>query len=145
MVFTRQLFLWFSGAKVWLRGKREQKHIYAHSTKEQKKFLYLPKNVLRHATNFEELALEAASERGDPQPRKFVDDVFESLPQIDNWIPALSNLKFHEIINAPPIYEYGEPNPNRRSGASTPPTPRGPQKRNVRVSCYQRKSKATLT
>lgn len=133
----------FSVAKVWLRGKREQKHIYAHSTKQQKKFLYLPKNVLCHATNFVELVRAAASEHGEPQPSKFVDEVFNNLPQIDHWIPALSNLKFLDTPNAPPIdkNDDDERNPNSQPDENTPlsgtNTPRRPQKRKVKVFLLQ--------
>lgn len=96
--------------------------------------MYLPKNVLRHATNFEELVRAAASERGAAQPGKFIDDIFNSLHQIEHWIPALSNLKFHEQPNAPPIDENDDKsNPNKRSGGNTPFTPRRPQKRVVKV------------
>lgn len=98
--------------------------------------------MLKHATNFEDLMRAAASARGDPQPRNYVDDIFNSLHQIDQWIPELSNLKFHETPNAPPIDENNDaPNPNRRSGASTPLTPRRPQKRKVNFFCeYRNKS-----
>lgn len=127
--------LFFSNAKIWLLSKRDQNRIYAQSTKEQKKFLYLPKNVLLHATNFQDLMRAAAVEGRAPQPGKFVDDIFKTLHQIDNWIPALSNLKFLE--NPKPLPNDGievDSKPNRRSGANKSVTPLEPQKRKVKAN-----------
>lgn len=121
----------FSDAKIWLLSTREQNRIYNHSTKQQKKFLYLPQNVLLHATNFAELVRAAASEGGATQPDKFVDDIFKSLHQIDNWIPALSNLKFNAHPEAQSSNEIDiDPKPKGRSDAIKPIAPLG-QKRTV--------------
>lgn len=123
------IYLWFGSAKIWLLSKREQKRIYAHSTKQQKMFLYLPKNVLRHATNFEELVRAAAVEVGAAKPAKFVDDIFKDLFKIENWIPALSNLKFVPNRNAQPSDENDVG--STQSVAKTSGTPRGQHKRKV--------------
>lgn len=122
----------FSSAKIWLLSKRDQNRIYAQSTKEQKKFLYLPKNVLLHATNFDDLMRAAAVEGRVPQPGKFVDDIFKNLHKIDKWIPELSNLKFLENPKAPPNDGMDvDSKPNRRSDANKSVTPLGSQKRKV--------------
>lgn len=128
-MFSIQHFSCFSAAKIWLRSKRDQNRIYAQSTKEQKKFLYLPKNVLLQATNFEDLVRSAAAESGAAHPGKFVDDIFKSLSQIDKWMPALSNLKFLEKPKVQPSDQIDvDSTPNQRSGA----TPFGPKKRKVK-------------
>lgn len=124
--------MWFSSAKIWLLSKREQNRVYAHSTKQQKKFLYLPKNVLRQATNFEELAHAAAAAGGAAKPGNFVDEIFSSLPKYDNWIPALSNLKFDENRNAQQNDENDvESMSNTQFVAKASGTPRGQRKRKV--------------
>lgn len=38
---------------------------------------------------------ETALECRDTQPDQLEDDIFNALPRINNWIPALSNLQFH--------------------------------------------------
>lgn len=92
----------------------------------------MPKNVLRHATNFEQLVHAAAAERGAAQPGNFVDDIFNTLPRIDNWIPALSNLKFDQKENAQPRDE-SDIGPEPKSNVNASGTPRGQQKRKVDV------------
>lgn len=66
-------------------------------TDHEKQFVFLPKNVLLNATNFKELVCATPSKL---KPENLVDEMFGQLPQIGNWIPALSNLKFQECSNA---------------------------------------------
>lgn len=117
-----------------LRSKREQIRIFNNSTADQQRFLYLPKHVLLRATNFKQLVrAAAAAERGGMQLEHFVDDIFKELPNIDRWIPALSNLKFKENLNADSNDENlveNQPH-STRLAASTTSTPRELRKRKV--------------
>lgn len=117
----------YSNAKIWLRSKRELNRVYAQSTDHQKRFLFLPKNVLLEATNFKELVYATATERQYAHPENLVDEIFNSLPQIDSWIPALSHLKFNECSNAEPIDESNEGDVDTKFI-----TPRSSRKRKVR-------------
>lgn len=97
--------------------------------------MFLPRNVLRKATNFDELVRKAAAESGAPRESDFVDDVFTSLREIDKWIPALSNLAFVENADTQTEDESDvdtKPLAARtQKAARTTGTPRGLRKRKV--------------
>ena len=87
-------------AAIWSLSKEDRANVYEKATKRQRKFIYLPLNVLQKETNISQLVQEMLKERkyNEAMIRTILErQVFQAhkyLTQVKSWPPFLNGLKF---------------------------------------------------
>lgn len=82
-------------AAIWSLSKEERADIHKRATDSQKKFIYLPLNLLQKTTNINQLVRKSRKDHIDRKSLKeIVEQIHKRLVDVESWLPNLSALKF---------------------------------------------------